>query len=115
MFGEEQQIRGEEKRISSGGVKGESRGRRWMEKGRCSCLDEGRSEMQRRCWALTGVKEEESGVGEQRFMCGEGAGGNSQAYYRWDSPGRAGPGVFQAFPAYFTKQHAAMHKAPPST
>lgn len=37
---------------------------------------------------LAGVKEEESRVGEQRFMWGEG---NSQAYYRWGSPGRAQP------------------------
>lgn len=47
-----------------------------------------------------------SRVGEQRFMSGEGysegAEGNSRPYYRWGSPGRVRPGVFQASPAYFT-------------
>lgn len=58
--------------------------------------------------------EEESRVGEQRFMCGEGcssgAEGNSQAYYRWDSPGRAG----LEFSRHF--QHISpLFKAPPPT
>lgn len=69
-------------------------------------VDEGRSVMQ---------KGKLPRVGEQRFMCGEGcsdgAEGNDRAYYRRSSPGTAGPGVFQAFPAYSS---AAMHKAPPS-
>lgn len=86
------------------------------EEGRCSRVDEGRSERQEEERELAGVKEEESRVGEQRFMwgegCSEGAEGNSQAYYRWGSPGRAQPRVFQASPAYFTAVPSSTLQSP---
>lgn len=43
-------------------------------------------------------------------LAAKGAEGTSQPYYRWGSPGRAGPVVFQAVPEYFAAvQSSTLH------